>query len=86
MYRYISDPKTLHQALTRNGYLCPALKSKLMSFDFMKGVFMETNWLPKMTSCKVFAIASVPPIDILSDILAAEIVDHVNQAANLTSK
>lgn len=75
----VVDKLTLHEAILRNQFFTPGLKSAMMTVDFMKKVSEGKEWLPKCSEIRIMNCADPPPKLAIAEILYQKMMHFAAQ-------
>lgn len=63
--KYVQDKRDLYEAVQRNGWYVPSLKSNACNEKFLKKVFLGKTWCPKYEDIKILPCPRPPPKTVL---------------------
>jgi hypothetical protein len=81
----VRNKQTYWEAMVRNNYQMPTLKSQIVTIKWMQGIREGKYWCPRNNRPIHFQIASMPTKQQLADFLMEVIEDHIDADETLSA-
>ena len=81
----VRNKQTYWEAMVRNHYQMPTLKSQIVTIKWMQGIREGKYWCPRNNRPIHFQIASMPTKQQLADFLMEVIEDHIDADETLSA-